>query len=58
LRDDAFHEEKKEKGENFESAKLLITRGYPALLPAKHIDVGKAASTAGAASCIPFFVVS
>jgi hypothetical protein len=37
------------KGNDFESAKLRITRGYLALLPAKHGYVDKAASFAGAA---------
>ncbi len=46
---------KKKKGEDFESAKLLITRGYLALLPAKHKDTGEAASSAGAAMLHPPF---
>jgi hypothetical protein len=48
LRQDALHDEKKKKGIDFESAKLRITRGYPAPLPAKHRYAGKAASIAGA----------
>jgi hypothetical protein len=43
------------KGKDFESAKLLFTRGYLVLLPAKHQMVDKAASFAGAACCLPFF---
>jgi hypothetical protein len=43
------------KGKDFESAKLRITRGYLALLPAKHVNAGKAASIAGAAMLHPLF---
>jgi hypothetical protein len=37
------------KGKDFESAKLLITRGYLVLLPAKRLYADRAASFAGAA---------
>ena len=56
LGDDAFHDEKKKKGKDFESAKLLITRGYLVLSACKTIVMFKAASIAGTAVLYPLFL--